>query len=109
MIYAVISMILAEKRFIINGMIYEEINMIYTVPSMIYRHQYDSCSHQYDLGRKRIYSQRYDLGRNQYDLQFLVWFLDTSMIHAVTSMVWAEKTFIVNCMIYEEINMIYSF
>jgi hypothetical protein len=48
-------------------MIYEEINMIYTVSSMIYRHQYD-------FGRKRftvngmiyeeinmIYSFQYDL------------------------------------------------
>jgi hypothetical protein len=47
MIHAVTRTIWAEKTFIVNGMIYEEINMIYTVPSMIYRHQYDSCSHQY--------------------------------------------------------------
>jgi len=41
MIYAVTSMILAEKRFKVKGMIYVEIIMIYTVSSMIYRYQYD--------------------------------------------------------------------
>ena len=36
MIYAVTSnIILREKRFVVNDMIYEEINMIYTIPSMI--------------------------------------------------------------------------
>jgi hypothetical protein len=71
-------MILAEKRFIVNCMIYEEINMI------LYSFQYDLQTSVWFMQIKDLYSQRYDLWRNQhdlysfqYDLQTPVWFIQS--------------------------------
>jgi len=41
-------------------------------------------------------------------IQFPVWFIDTSMIYAVTSTILAEKRFKVKSIIYVEIIMIYT-
>ena len=102
MIYVVTSMSYGEKKiYTVNGMIYEEINMIDTFSSVTYtyRHQYDLCSQHYDFSRKNIFSQRYDLWcRNQYDLysfqydlQISKWFIDNSMICTDYSMIYTEK------------------
>ena len=87
-IYAVTSKILAEKSFKVKGMIYEEINMTYTVSSMIYAVNstileekistfngmiYKEINMIYTipsviLDPNMIYSQQHDLYRLQYDL-----------------------------------------
>ena len=57
----------------------------------------------YRLYTSRIYAEKRFI-------QFPVWFIDTSTIYVVTSMTDAEKNiYTVNCMIYEDINMIYRF
>ena len=64
---------------------------------MIYWHQYDLCSNQYDWRREKIYTVNctiYEDVNMIYTVSSMIYRLYTSMIYAVTSTIYAEKRFL---------------